>query len=256
MANSTISGLANSLTGAVLAVGDLMEWTDVSDTSMGAGGTSKKMTAAELVKGLLGNSAILTQSLTGSAADSLINATATWNTSGTPTLIKAVVTDTASNGSSLFIDLLVGASSKFKVAKNGDITLAGSTVIQESSGAAWRLGNGGTGTGLSLASGLSVNFSNANVSVPDLHVLRDAANTLAQRNGTNAQESRIYGTYTDSSNYRRLAIAMTTAGVASIAPAGAGTGASGNVLHISGLPTSNPGPGILWNNAGTPAIGT
>jgi hypothetical protein len=49
---------------------------------------------------------------------------------------------------------------------------------------------------------------------------------------------------------------MTTAGVATITPTGNGSGASGNVLHISGLPTSNPGPGILWNNAGTPAIGT
>lgn len=27
-------------------------------------------------------------------------------------------------------------------------------------------------------------------------------------------------------------------------------------LHISGLPTSNPGAGILWNNGGTIAIGT
>lgn len=85
---------------------------------------------------------------------------------------------------------------------------------------------------------------------------RDANNTLAQINGTNAQAKRIYGTYTDASNYRRLAITSTTAGVFSITAEGAGTGASGNVLHISSLPTSNPGPGILWNNAGTPAIGT
>ena len=36
---------------------------------------------------------------------------------------------------------------------------------------------------------------------------------------------------------------------------GTGSVANGNVI-ISKLPTSNPGPGILWNNAGTPAIGT
>lgn len=89
-----------------------------------------------------------------------------------------------------------------------------------------------------------------------IHLLRDESFTLAQRNGTNAQTSRLYGTYTDASNYRRVALAMTTAGVASIAPEGAGTGASGNVLHISGLPTSNPGPGILWNDAGTVKVGT
>jgi hypothetical protein len=36
-----------------------------------------------------------------------------------------------------------------------------------------------------------------------------------------------------------------------------GTGSVSNgVVIISRLPTSNPGPGILWNNDGTPAIGT
>jgi hypothetical protein len=49
---------------------------------------------------------------------------------------------------------------------------------------------------------------------------------------------------------------MSTAGVARIQPTGNGTGATGNVLHISGLPTSNPGPGILWNDAGTVKVGT
>lgn len=34
-----------------------------------------------------------------------------------------------------------------------------------------------------------------------------------------------------------------------------GSGTDG-LVKISSLPTSNPGPGILWNNAGTPAIGT
>jgi len=93
-------------------------------------------------------------------------------------------------------------------------------------------------------------------SAPDLTLWRDAADVLAQRNGTNAQTSRLYGTYTDASNYRRLTNTMSTAGVAEIKPEGAGTGASGNVLHISGLPTSNPGPGILWNNLGAVVVGT
>jgi len=38
----------------------------------------------------------------------------------------------------------------------------------------------------------------------DLIIRRDAANTLAQRNGTSAQESRLYGTYTSSTVYERL----------------------------------------------------
>jgi len=97
---------------------------------------------------------------------------------------------------------------------------------------------------------------NSTSATGDVILARDAANTLAQRNGANAQTQRLYGTFTDASNYRRLAMTMSTAGVAEIKPEGAGTGASGNVIHISGLPTSNPGPGILWNDGGTPAIGT
>jgi len=66
----------------------------------------------------------------------------------------------------------------------------------------------------------------------DLLLLRDAANTLAQRNGTAAQESRIYGTYTGAGDYRRLALKMSTAGVAQIVAEGAGTGAAGNMLLL------------------------
>ena len=142
-----------------------------------------------------------------------------------------------------------------------------SNTANQSSIAGWILETDGNGQKLRSAQGQFSLFNSAGVALYssaagisiqgyDCWLARDAANTLAIRNGTNGQTFRTYGTYTDASNYRRVAISMTTAGVASIAPEGAGTGASGNVLHISGLPTSNPGPGILWNNAGTPAIGT
>lgn len=57
----------------------------------------------------------------------------------------------------------------------------------------------------------------------DLWLYRDAANTLAQRNGTNVQEQRWYETFTDASNYARLA-ARTAAGDYLITPEAAGTG--------------------------------
>jgi hypothetical protein len=66
----------------------------------------------------------------------------------------------------------------------------------------------------------------------DLILSRDATNTLAQRNGNAAQESRIYGTYTGPGNYRRLALKMDTAGVAQIVAEGGGGGASGNRLEF------------------------
>ena len=59
--------------------------------------------------------------------------------------------------------------------------------------------------GLTLASGRGIHFNGtANWwQTPDLVLERDAANTLAQRNGTNAQAFNIYNTYTDASNYER-----------------------------------------------------
>jgi hypothetical protein len=55
---------------------------------------------------------------------------------------------------------------------------------------------------------------------------------IEQRNGTAAQESRIYGTYTGPGNYRRLALKMSNAGVAQIVAEGGGSGAAGNVLQL------------------------
>jgi hypothetical protein len=49
----------------------------------------------------------------------------TWNTSGTPTGLKLNVVDTASNASSLLMDLQVGGVSKFKVDKAGNVTVIG-----------------------------------------------------------------------------------------------------------------------------------
>lgn len=42
----------------------------------------------------------------------------------------------------------------------------------------------------------------------DTLLTRDAAGTFAQRNGTNAQTYNLYGTYTDSLNYERLALSF------------------------------------------------
>lgn len=66
---------------------------------------------------------LLAENLTGSTAISALSITQTWNTSGTPTAILTNITDTASNASSLLMDLQKGGTSQFKVAKNGNLTL-------------------------------------------------------------------------------------------------------------------------------------
>jgi hypothetical protein len=60
--------------------------------------------------------------------------------------------------------------------------------------------------------------------------------------------------WTDASNGEWLEFGW-SGNVASIAPKANGTGTA-RVLHISGLPTSNPGAGILWNDSGSVVVGT
>jgi hypothetical protein len=176
-----------------------------------------------------------------------------WSTAGTGIGVNA-----ASGFVGSLLNLQVAAAIRFQVDGYGGTFTRGS-------GAAFYAQDGAGSsniriqehTGIQVGSNHLIGWSpNTYIGTPDTTLYRDAANTLALRNATNAQTFRTYGTWTDASNYRRIALSMTTAGVATLLPEGAGTGASGNVLHISGLPTSNPGPGILWNNAGTPAIGT
>ena len=201
-------------------------------------------------------------------AQTLDNLSYTWNNAGTTfTGIKYNVTDTASASGSLLMDLQVGGVSTFSVVKNGQIkVVSGSSTLPVLLGLDWLTFGGGSAqistvairpNQFHLSGGTLLGWGTTTATGgSDLFVGRDAPNTFAQRNGVNAQTSRIYGTYTDASNNRRLALSMSTAGVAEIKPEGAGTGASGNVLHISGLPTSNPGAGILWNDNGTVKVGT
>lgn len=172
-----------------------------------------------------------------------------WSTSGTGIGVNAATGFTGN-----LLDLQVNGVSSCRVVAGGKMFFTGTDNIH-GSGSRIDL-NLNTTSYLSVLT-TGVYILNAPLRIDtDVLLYRDAANTLALRNSANAQTFRNYGTYTDASNYRRIALSMSTAGVATLQAEGAGTGASGNVLHISSLPTSNPGPGILWNNAGTPAIGT
>jgi len=204
----------------------------------------------------------------------------TWNASGTTfTGLKMNVTDTASAAASNLLDLQVGGVSSFSVAKNGEINsptniapIIYATEIRGSGGATsgqWLqfIGNGiyidrvGRRAGLSrfgvdLHTTSHVAWASLNNAegAKDLSLFRDAADTLAQRRDANAQAFNLYNTFTDASNHERARLGW--AGNAfEIKPEAAGTGTT-RVVHISGLPTSNPGPGILWNDGGTVKVGT
>jgi hypothetical protein len=129
----------------------------------------------------------------------------TWNASGTTfTAVKMNVTDTASASGSLLINLQVGGVSKFLVTKDGILNsrAAGFTDVVDV-GLGFRAHSSGSinigGTSGSLQFTSTNNFA----SPTDLAILRDAANTLGQRNGVNAQAFNLYNSYTDVSNYER-----------------------------------------------------
>jgi len=69
--------------------------------------------------------------------------------------------------------------------------------------------------------------------VTDLILARDAANTLALRNGTNAQTFNVYNTYTDASNYERASIRWAS-NVLTIGPQVLGTGVARSVSFTDG----------------------
>ena len=166
----------------------------------------------------------------GGLAGSVFNLTQTWNTSGAPTAIKLNVTNTASNAASKLIDLQVGGVSLLNQTVPGLLRVGGVGFsnaygivteggISVGSGASFIAGsqlnvyNGGLNVCSLNTSGLQTTSTGAvtwgsgtSISTPDLYLVRDGAGILAQRNGTNAQESRIYGTYTSTTNYERLAL--------------------------------------------------
>lgn len=83
-----------------------------------------------------------------------------------------------------------------------------------------------------------ISFGGGNGIHGDTKLFRDAANTLAQRNGTNPQTFRLYNTYTDGSNYERGFVRWNT-GVLEIGSEAAGTGTQRDVSISSGSGIGN-----------------
>ena len=170
----------------------------------------------------------------------------TWTASGTTfTGIGLNVTDTASAAASMLMDLQVGGSSKFSVNKSGQITAiaSGSTYLFQTDVATWAFSTSGFGGvpqsaikagTFQLSSSGSFAFSSGSSAngTMDTILARDAANTLAQRNGVNAQAFNLYNTYTDASNYER-GFMRWVGGSLQIGAEGLGTGSSTASMRIS-----------------------
>lgn len=209
------------------------------------------------------------------------NMTVTWTDSGTTyNAVKMNVTDTASNAASNLMDLQVGSASKFKVDKTGVVTVGnpaggfinfvgiatpginvgnGASIVSAITGAQVNVWDSNVNTtslntgGVVVRASASVAWgSGTSVGSPDIFLARDAANTLAQRNATNAQNFRVYNTYTDASNYERgkiewsannLEIGVEAAGTGTKRPVGI-NGANINFRPLSAATTA------VWQMAG------
>lgn len=108
------------------------------------------------------------------------------------------------------------------------------------------------GKKIRIASNCEFGFSSGTTPSQDANdviIARDAADVLALRRSTNAQTMRVYGTYTDASNYVRASLGATSTSV-TLSAETAGTGADDvsislnpagtGVVGIGGLTSSYP----------------
>lgn len=178
-----------------------------------------------------------------------ISVAPTWNNAGTTfTGLKVDITDTASNAGSLLADLQIGGNSKFKVNKLGGIYAGRAFMTSEipswgSQGVAAIGYDGSISAVIGAPSGISQvttlgafsfsNLANNGYADADAFLYRDAAQTIAQRNGTNPQTFRLYNTYTDASNYERGVMRWNTNAL-QIGTEKAGTGQTRNIEFVYG----------------------
>jgi hypothetical protein len=122
------------------------------------------------------------------------------NSSGTIALNEtfaappAIGNTTANSGA--FSTLSVGAT-------NPDITVVQLGNRANNTLTAYGTSYGSTSLEVNFDGGLNILNGVLSFGSQDTVLLRDAANTLAQRNGTNAQTFNIYNTFTDAANYER-----------------------------------------------------
>jgi hypothetical protein len=217
------------------------------------------------------NNALTLGGATVTTSKPVLDLSQTWNDAGvTFTGIKANFTSTASAAASLLLDLQLGGTTKLKLNWAGALTLGGdiinftnyAEINSAGNGYEVFLSNNGTriaqarattSYGFAVCGDYPLGFANGATATTDVALRRDAANTLALRNSTNAQTFRNYRTYTDGSNYQRLALGWNTS-TALLHNEGAGTGADGSVAFNDAALATDATKGFVMipSCAGTP----
>lgn len=171
-------------------------------------------------------------SLTGANAQSMVSLAGTWNTSGNPVGIRLTITNTASGATAKLLEFFggaAGATSLFAIgASDGSIYGPSADTFRIRPGASQNVAFiMSAATSVSSNVGFFISNDSSTLSFggsADVILQRDgAADTLALRRTTNAQAFRVYRTWTNSTNYERLAL-QTAAGQMILAAETAGTG--------------------------------
>ena len=156
----------------------------------------------------------------------------------------SIYANAASGYTGNLLDLQINGSSKLTFSYTGNIT-SSTYIIANVFGGCGIYANGQLAfTVLSTkevvtSSDGAFGFSSGSIAgqqSTDVFLRRGAANTLAQRNGTNAQTSWLFNTYTNDSNYERLSTTWTS-NVCYTKPENAGTGSARLYVPVTGSTT-------------------
>lgn len=219
------------------------------------------------------NRALTVTGATVTTNNPILNLSQTWNSGATAfTGFAFAATNTASATGSLLFNWLAGGISRFKFIENTGtasdrrLSLFAGGLCFVDYGTRYVAGNDNSGyrqwlfhpgTGFAVSSVDYIGFSsqqlNAHGYAFDIKLYRDAAATLALRDGTAAQTYRIYRSYTDASNYSRWTVKWNTS-TAILHAEGAGTGSDGSIAFNDAALATNATVGFLMipSCAGTP----
>jgi len=166
---------------------------------------------------------IASGTLTASAP--ALSVTQTWNNAGVAFhAFDVSITSTGSTLASTLQRWIVGGTEMVSIQKDGIGSFRGGISAGQHPAQATTANYYNFGVRVTSAGSYEWTSGSATASA-DLYLYRDAAATLAQRNGTTQQIFRLYNTYTDSSNYERLTLTGVAGTSVNITAETLGTGA-------------------------------
>jgi hypothetical protein len=251
---------------------------DLVGSGGGGGGATlgaNTFTAGQTITAAANTSALTASySVTGANTTPILNLSGVWNTSGVARGILLNITDTASAGSSMLIQLQQNATNRFSVSKNGNVTIGvGTTAYSiDPTNNSFIFAINGTQAGsfrtngLHLANTHTIAWGSSGVGSgsQDLFLAKDAANTLALRNGGTAgtpapNAFRVYN-YTDAglTNFER-GFMRWNSNVLEIGTEAGGTGTGNRAFRIfagstSGIDFTSSGASGATNISGVRSI--